>query len=416
MLPGGAGKTAEPSAEERITQGDIDKLKSKLEGLDKALDEQEKELADMQQSMKKLEAATASYETLAKQYYDQIAEADADLERTAEAIRGYEQRLAAVEDERAALYDNYKMTLRSLRESRDVSLLELIFQAKSLEELLSSVERAKDLAEYKRQILVKMDGSFIELENEKAELETHFAEQTEYKEALEGLRQTVLDKISGTEKKLTEIAQQVLEAQQSIKNIEDSTAEMQKELTALIKRYEAQLEKERQEQEKARLAKQTLLWPLDYPTNRRCTSPYGYRYHPLYRTYRFHSGVDLAGPTSGEIMGDNIYAAMDGTVITAVKSRGTTGYGTYVIISHGYNERYKGTISTLYAHCDSISVKVGDKVKQGQIIGTVGNTGASTGPHLHFEVRMNGVTTDPLSYVYITKLGGTPVDPHTFVR
>ena len=161
--------------------------------------------------------------------------------------------------------------------------------------------------------------------------------------------------------------------------------------------------------------KQYLLWPLSFPDNMRITSPYGYRTHPIYKTTLFHSGVDIAGPSSGDIFGDNIYAALDGVVTVAVNDRGSTGYGTYVVIEHGKSLIEGKTVSTLYAHCDKLYVKEGQKVKKGDLIAVVGTTGASTGPHLHFEVLVNGMTTDPLSYSFIYKVNGAPFDPMKYV-
>ena len=105
-----------------------------------------------------------------------------------------------------------------------------------------------------------------------------------------------------------------------------------------------------------------------------------------------HYGIDVG---NYGINGHNIYAAQSGTIITAYNDGGRHGgYGNYIIIDHG------GGVSTLYAHCSSVVVAVGQKVNKGEIIGYVGSTGWSTGPHLHFEVRQNGVATDPLGYSY----------------
>ncbi|MCH5200681.1 MAG: M23 family metallopeptidase, partial [Oscillospiraceae bacterium] len=104
-----------------------------------------------------------------------------------------------------------------------------------------------------------------------------------------------------------------------------------------------------------------------------------------------HSGVDL---WSGSINGANIYASKSGTVITA-KTDYIPGYsyGKYVVIDHGNG------YSTLYGHCSAIYVTVGQQVNQGDVIAAVGTTGWSTGPHLHFEVRINGIAQNPFNYI-----------------
>lgn len=125
-----------------------------------------------------------------------------------------------------------------------------------------------------------------------------------------------------------------------------------------------------------------LFWPT---VNRLITSYFGYRIHPIWRIRMFHSGIDISGN-----YGDNIYAVNDGRVIY---SGWQSGYGKVIIIDHGNN------MSTLYAHCSSLLVKEGDTVKKGEIIGKIGSTGWSTGPHLHFEIRKNGTPINPLSVI-----------------
>ena len=126
----------------------------------------------------------------------------------------------------------------------------------------------------------------------------------------------------------------------------------------------------------------TMQWPL--PNYYTVTSYYGNRLHPVLKVYKMHTGVDIAG---GGCNGKNVVAAADGKVITA---GWISGYGYTVMIDHG------GGIVTLYAHSQKLLVKVGDKVKKGQAIMLVGSTGYATGPHLHFEVRVNGKYVNPL--------------------
>jgi len=124
---------------------------------------------------------------------------------------------------------------------------------------------------------------------------------------------------------------------------------------------------------------------LSRPVPGSVTSPFGYRMHPIFHVRKLHTGVDLQAS-----MGDPIHAAAAGTVVWA-GWRG--GYGKCVIIQHS------GNLSTLYGHQSQILVSVGETVKRGQVIGKVGSTGYSTGPHLHFEVRVNGTPVDPLEYL-----------------
>ena len=125
------------------------------------------------------------------------------------------------------------------------------------------------------------------------------------------------------------------------------------------------------------------------PISGRITSPFGYRTHPIFNSRTFHSGVDIGGQFRGEVRASNsgkvIYTGWYG------------GYGKVVIIDHG-SVNGKPT-TTLYAHLDSISTSNGAYVKQGQTIGREGTTGYSTGPHCHFEVRVNGKPVNPLNYI-----------------
>jgi murein DD-endopeptidase MepM/ murein hydrolase activator NlpD len=111
------------------------------------------------------------------------------------------------------------------------------------------------------------------------------------------------------------------------------------------------------------------------------TSEFGWRVHPIFGTRRLHAGIDLGAPT-----GTPIYAAAAGVVIQAGVQN---GYGNAVIISHGNG------LSTLYGHQSKIAVSAGQSVARGDLIGYVGSTGNSTGPHLHFEVRENGTAVNP---------------------
>lgn len=127
--------------------------------------------------------------------------------------------------------------------------------------------------------------------------------------------------------------------------------------------------------------------PISDRNFKRFASGFGYRIHPIYKTRKMHTGIDLSAPR-----GTKVYATGNGKVVKAGKSSG--GYGNVVIIDHGYN------YTSLYAHLYTVDIKVGQMVKRGEFIGTVGNTGRSVAPHLHYEVRFNDKPVDPVNYYF----------------
>ena len=126
--------------------------------------------------------------------------------------------------------------------------------------------------------------------------------------------------------------------------------------------------------------------PVDNKDLKRMASGFGYRIHPIYRVARMHTGLDFTAP-----IGTEIYATGDGVVKSP---DGGSGYGLHIVIDHGFGYQ------TLYAHMSRMAVRPGTKVKRGQIIGYVGNTGVSSGPHLHYEVIKNGQKVNPAYYFY----------------
>ena len=127
--------------------------------------------------------------------------------------------------------------------------------------------------------------------------------------------------------------------------------------------------------------------PVSNKDMTRVASGYGWRIHPIYKTEKLHTGMDFTAP-----VGTEIYATGNGTVVKVEKDG--RGYGNNVIINHGYGYQ------TLYGHMSKFSVRPGQKVKRGDLIGSVGNTGTSTGPHLHYEVHKNGNPVNPVNFYY----------------
>lgn len=127
--------------------------------------------------------------------------------------------------------------------------------------------------------------------------------------------------------------------------------------------------------------------PVSNKDLKRTASGFGLRIHPIYKISKFHSGMDFTAPT-----GTDVYSTGNGVVKTVKSQR--RELGNHIIIDHGFGYQ------TIYAHLDGFNVKVGQKVKRGDIIGFVGNTGLSTAPHLHYEVLLNGRYVDPALYYF----------------
>lgn len=127
--------------------------------------------------------------------------------------------------------------------------------------------------------------------------------------------------------------------------------------------------------------------PISNKKLRRIGSYYGYRTDPFYKVTKFHEGIDFTAS-----VGTEIYSTGDGTVVSVERSRG--GYGNCIIVNHGFGYQ------TLYAHLSKMDVRRGQKVKRGQVIGRVGNTGKSTAPHLHYEVHKGSKSIDPINYFF----------------
>jgi murein DD-endopeptidase MepM/ murein hydrolase activator NlpD len=133
--------------------------------------------------------------------------------------------------------------------------------------------------------------------------------------------------------------------------------------------------------------------PAIFPVNKQTAqihSGFGMRMHPIFRTYQMHTGVDIIGPT-----GMPIYATGDGVVTLSGTMQGFGGYGITVVINHGFG------FQTLYGHLSKTNVRVGQRVKRGEQIGLMGNTGRSVGTHLHYEVILHGRKVNPVFYFFL---------------
>ncbi len=234
----------------------------------------------------------------------------------------------------------------------------------SLEELLSGLT---DLEEAERELLASLEERRGELEAEKKQLELDQVEA-------EAARLLVIDQKTRLE---AELANQ----RAVLEGIEHDIVHFAEELDAFAAEEDRLQQLLLEAQQVGGDAPSILL----FPTQGRITSPFGMRVHPILGYSKLHAGVDISAPS-----GTEIFAAGSGEVIGAGVAG---GYGNRVVIDHG------GGLATLYAHQSRMVVSVGDTVIAGDLIGYVGSTGLSTGPHLHFETRENATPVDPLKYI-----------------
>lgn len=188
--------------------------------------------------------------------------------------------------------------------------------------------------------------------------------------------------IGGTDKYQ---ALEVFKNGSKLKELHESLDQLNAKMKVQKSSYEdlLQLAKEKQHM----LAAIPAIQPVANKDLKRVASGYGYRIDPIYRTRKMHKGIDFSARK-----GTDVYATGDGVVIKVKRMR--WGYGTHIIIDHGYG------YSTLYGHLSSAKVRRGQKVTRGQLIGLVGSTGKSTAPHLHYEVRKNKRQVNPIGYFY----------------
>ena len=216
------------------------------------------------------------------------------------------------------------------------------------------------------------------------------AQLGEKQETLEAEKAELEEQIAAAVEVINKLQDDIDAAKAEYAKAAAAEAAAQASINAIIAQMQAEEEAARQEAAQnnqqytgtGSTATGTYIWPC--PSSTYVTSAFGMRDHPLFGDERPHSGIDIAGSAGSEVL-----AADSGTVAVATYS---SSYGNYVTIYHS-NGDY-----TLYAHMSSLAVSAGQSVTQGDVIGYVGSTGWATGPHLHFEIRVNGSTVDPLSY------------------
>ena len=297
-----------------------------------------------------------------------------------EQLRLKRLELRAAEEKLAYEQENLEMRVVAAYKTSDLTYVDVVLASTSFEDLVSRTSIVHDLIGGNNDLVGDLDETRAVVEREKKAIA----------EREDAVHTAVIDLQEQSDELVALRAAQAAQKAQSLaarKAKNGALASVRTDI-AVLRRQEAQLVAESQQiagvingSSGGGVGTGDMMRPVSGPV----TSPYGYRMHPILHYLKLHTGVDF-----GVGYGAPIRAADSGTVIYATWMG---GYGNVVIVDHGRG------ISTLYAHQSSLAVGNGARVARGQTVGYVGSTGFSTGPHLHFEVRVNGNPVDPMGYI-----------------
>lgn len=375
VRPAYAAKTAAELEEEQRKAAQIAALEQKKKEQQEKLKELEKQIAEAKAKKEDVMVTKNLLDQRNQLLLEQIDDTQNQIDDAAAQIARYE----LLEQEQ---YELFCQQVRSEEERGSLSYLSVLFKATSMADLLNRMEFVNEVAEYNKTLIAAMKETRENIKAEKTEMEAKEAQLGEQQDELQG-------KLDETTKLMNEYAAD----QRELEKLYAAEEEAGKAIVAEINRLMAESD--------VVPSAEGFIWPVT--TSRKISSPQGNRVSPGNGIGSSnHKGVDICNVSYSS----KIYATKSGKVLIASMpysdpDGGKSGYGNYVVIDHG------GGMSTLYAHMSIVKVSVGQYVSQGDVIGVTGNTGASTGPHLHYEVHsttmVNGravtVYENPLNYL-----------------
>lgn len=303
-----------------------------------------------------------------QQSINSIAERIAYLEETISATEAEIEKLEEDLDEKN---DILSERLVYIYEEGDISYLEVLLSATDIKDFLTRYDMLNTIVDQDVELIESIDRQRKELDAKQSNLEVNKRELVSIKKNQEIQKETLANQREDKATTLTGVQNEAKAYAQALNELEQTS----RALEAMIRRA--------QSGDSAPIGTGTYTWPA--PGYSSITSSFEMRYHPILKVRKLHTGIDIGAPA-----GASIVAADSGKVLSAGWSG---GYGQAVIIDHG------GGMSTLYGHQSRMLVSAGQSVTKGQVIGKVGSTGWSTGPHLHFEVRKNGTPVNPMGYL-----------------
>lgn len=336
----------------------IDEKNERLEYIKSVLPEEMVKLQEINDKIAEYEKEVASLNNEADKLEDSISKLEVDLES---AQKKYDEQKEAFETRMIVMY-----------EAGETTYLDVLLSSKSLTDFVSAYYMMSEIASLDSELLSQVDSEKQAIQIAKDTLEK---QKEQYKIAKDNKEKTAIT-LENTKIVRNNYMNQLTEEERTLQEQIDSYYSQINDIESeIVMLTTANIGSE--------YVGGAMAWPV--PGYSRITSPFGMRTHPFTGVYKLHTGTDIGAP-----IGTNFIAANSGTVI---KAGWNNAYGNMVIIDHG------GGVSTLYAHGSEILVTVGQTVTKGEPVLKVGSTGYSTGPHAHFEVRINGEYVDAMNFV-----------------
>ena len=370
VRPAYAAKTTAELEEEQRKAAQIAALEQKKKEQQEKLKDLEKQIAEAKAKKEDVMVTKKLLDQRNQLLLEQIDDTQNQIDDAAAQIARYE----LLEQEQ---YELFCQQVRSEEERGSLSYLSVLFKATSMADLLNRMEFVNEVAEYNKTLIAAMKETRENIKAEKTEMEAKEAQLGEQQGELQG-------KLDETTKLMNEYAAD----QKALEQMHAAEEKAADEIDAQIARLIADSD--------VVPGSEGFIWPVS--TSKMISSPIGSRVAPGGFGSTNHKGVDICnvGYTS------SVYATKSGRVLLTNSSGWGGGYGNYVVIDHG------GGLTTLYAHMSVVKVSPGDTVSQGTVIGVTGNTGASTGPHLHYEVRTTTIVNGKSVTVYQNPLNYLP--------
>ena len=376
------------------------------------IDELEGKSDELEEQRSALESQIAENESRTLNVVEQKAQVDQEIELTrleienvTEQVHQYnmlisekQAELDELQGRQDELFERYKLRMRAMQERGEVSFWSVLLDAESFADMLNCRAMIEEIAKTDQRMIDEMRQLAAEVISAKEDLAAQKIILEGKKAELNEAQQTLDEKRAESDQLLSELVADKIELvkldeeyEAQLTALTDEIADLEAEKTAALQREWEAAHPPQPTPDNPNPAPvypssgEGFMFPLDYSGYAFVTSSYGYRVHPITGNYTMHNGVDLAAN-----QGTAIYATKSGYVTTATYNY---AYGNYVTINH------MDGFSSLYGHMTYFVVNDGDFVSQGQVIGYVGSTGYSTGPHLHFTVYYNGDTVNPMNYI-----------------